>query len=84
MSDFREILTMWSLEAKLILSKMCDILMNDSIMSDLIGILVPSKTYGMPRILRYDLDWGKQASWMSFASILLQFLIYLLTILISN
>jgi len=24
--------------------------------------------YGIPRILRYDLDWGRRASWMSLMS----------------
>ena len=37
-SDFRETLTMWGLVAKLILLKMCNVLMNDSIMSGLMGM----------------------------------------------
>jgi len=42
MSNFGETLAMWGLEVKLTLSKMCDVLMSDSIKSDLIGMLVPS------------------------------------------
>ena len=38
MSDFRETLTVWGLAEKLILLKMCDVLMNDSIMSGLMGM----------------------------------------------
>ena len=37
-SDFRETLTMWGLVAKLILLKMYNVLMNDSIMSGLMGM----------------------------------------------
>jgi len=62
MSDFEKTLTMWGLKAKLTLLKIYDVLMNDLIMLDLIGMLVPSKMYGMPRIFRYDLDWGRQVS----------------------
>ena len=43
-SDFRETLAMQSLEVKLTLLKMCNILMSDSIILDLIGMLVPSMT----------------------------------------
>lgn len=71
MSNFEETLTMWDLEVKLTLLKICDVLINDSIMLDLIGMLVPSKMYGMLRTFRYDLDWGRRASWMTFVLILL-------------
>ena len=46
----------------LTLLKMCNVLMNASIISEVVGTLVPSKIYRMLRILRYDFDWERQAS----------------------
>ena len=61
-SDSEETLTTWGLEVMLTLSKMCNVLMNASIISEVVGTLVPSKMYRMLRILRYDFDWERQAS----------------------
>ena len=43
---------MQSLEAMLILLKMYNVLMNTSIVLELIGMLIPSKILVMPRILK--------------------------------
>ena len=43
MSDLGETLIMWDLEMILTLLKMCEDLMKDSMISELIGILVPFK-----------------------------------------
>ena len=42
--DLEEILTTWGLEAIFILLKICDVLINNSMMLKLIGILVSSMT----------------------------------------
>ena len=56
MSDFGNILTICSLDAFLILSKICVNLMNASITTELIGMFVSSMRYGIPSIFRYDFD----------------------------
>ena len=38
----------------------------NSIILELISIFVPSMIYKIPRILRYDLDYGSLSGWMLF------------------
>ena len=74
MSNFRETLHTHGLEAILMSLKMWEALIIFSIMLESIRVLVFSIRYGIPRILRYDLDWGRRASWMLLASELNEFL----------
>ena len=68
MSDFGETLHTCGLEAILMSLKMWEALIIFSMTLESIRVLVFSMRYGIPRILRYNLDWGRWASWMLLMS----------------
>ena len=84
MPDLDNTLMMHGFEAMYIFSKMCVDLIIDSTTLELRDMLVFLMIYGIPKILRYNLDLWSCVNWISFESMKLVFLIYFSIILRSD